>query len=64
MTNSLTTMILTPDNFRAHVESMWKPETKNQLMMWIENGLYIYSNVPILQEIWDKEYDERTDELD
>lgn len=57
-------MILKPDDFRAHVESMWKPETKAQLMMWVENGLYIYSNVPILQEIWDKEYDERTDELE
>ena len=56
-------MILKPDDFRAHVESMWDPKMKNQLLMWVENGLYIYSNVPVLQEIWEKEYDLRVDEL-
>ena len=57
-------MILTPDDFRKHVDSMWEPKSKNQLMMWIDNGLYIYSNVPVLQDIWDKEYEERLTELD
>ena len=64
MMNSSTKMILTPDDFRKHVDSMWEPKSKNQLMMWVENGLYIYSNVPVLQEIWDNEYEERINELD
>jgi len=63
MTNSSTKMILTPDEFRKHVESMWDPKTKKQLMMWIENGLYIYSNVSSLQDIWEDEYQERIEEL-
>ena len=42
---------------------MWEPKTKNQLMMWIENGLYIYANVSSLQDIWEDEYQEKIEEL-
>ena len=56
-------MILEPDAFRAHVQSMVDTGNKKQLRMWIDHGLLIYVNHETLTEIWDEEYEEIYDAM-
>ena len=51
-------MKLSLEDFRAHIQSMWTKKQKQQLQLWIEHGLLIYTNFAELTQVWEEEYED------
>ena len=56
-------MKLSEGDFRSHVEAMIDQRNLEQLEMWIEHGLLIYTNVSTLRKIWEDEYESTVDSM-